>query len=187
MGKLLAISELIELAKLRGIDFGPGNPRTHLAYLTEIGLLPPAIRRKSAQGGLEGHYTDETLGTLEKIETLKKQGLSYADITKRLGASDERLKKTFSPTYSASPLPLTASPYIFLIIGLLLGFLLGKGDFNTPGVSQATVTDSKAGGLTAIVVPQEAITPSGGSYLISLPDDNLKVKNLYKIEGIQIK
>lgn len=162
MSKLISISQLLHQAKLRGINLGSGNPKTHLTYLSEIGLLPNAIRRKPRHSaGLEGHYSSDTLDDLEKIESLKSQGLSYNQIKNQLFAHIPDIPHT----------PYLPNNLVFLIIGLILGFLLARGQTVTPPPS--------------VLASQVALDKTDQAiYLISIPNP---VKNLNKIEGIQIK
>jgi hypothetical protein len=53
--KLIKIDEIIERAKELGVDFGKGDPKNRLRYLTKIGLLPHCQRKvlkKDYQKGL---------------------------------------------------------------------------------------------------------------------------------------
>ncbi|MEK7565726.1 MAG: hypothetical protein AAB506_01620 [Patescibacteria group bacterium] len=151
MSKLISISDLIHQAKLRGVNLGSGNPRTHLTYLSEIGLLPSAIRRKS-NSSLEGHYPNDALETLGKIESLKSQGLSYNQIKNQL----------YVPAPSSPP----NNSLAFLIIGLILGFLLARGQ--------------TAAAPSSVLAAQVSLDKTDQSiYLLSIPKEYI---NLNKIE-----
>ncbi len=144
MSKLIPISQLLHQAKLRGINLGSGHPKTHLTYLSEIGLLPPAIRRKNA-GSLEGHYPIDALDTLEKIESLKSQGLSYHQIKNQLNTPS-----------SVPPSPSFSNSLAFLLIGLILGYLLA---LNRPTITppQPVALDKTDQSLYLISIPKEKL------------------------------
>jgi MerR family transcriptional regulator, copper efflux regulator len=67
MNDRMRIGELTERAEV--------TPRT-VRYYESIGLLPPGER----EGHGQHYYTDETLARLQKIDQLKKLGLSLDEI-----------------------------------------------------------------------------------------------------------
>lgn len=85
---LISIDEVIFRAKSQGIDFGKGNPRERLRYLTKIGLLPNA-KRKSFNGlPPHGAYPEYVIEILKEIDEKIKSGKSIQEIKK------ERERKT---------------------------------------------------------------------------------------------
>lgn len=186
MNKLLSISELIKLAKLRGINFGSGDYKIHLAYLAKLGLIPPAIKRKNTEGSLEGHYPYAVLDVLEEIEEMKKSGMSYADIK-------NYNKGTSSPVNFQQFTSNIQWPYylalITLVAGVILGFILGRSGQSNQGVisTQQPVPVTSAGTIPISTLIENEDNGDNKEakaiYLISVP----ATKYLNKIEGIQIK
>jgi len=79
---LISIEEVISRAKKLGVDFGRGNPRERLRYLTKIKLLPHA-RRKSFNGQPpNGAYPEYVIGLLKEIDEKIKAGKSIQEIKK---------------------------------------------------------------------------------------------------------
>ncbi|KKW24820.1 MAG: hypothetical protein VE99_C0006G0013 [candidate division Kazan bacterium GW2011_GWC1_52_13] len=69
-----------EVERLAGVSYNT------LRYYTKIGLLPHMIRKTPFPGAPNtiGHYPEEVLETLQKINELKKQGLDNEKIKKTL-------------------------------------------------------------------------------------------------------
>ncbi len=95
---------------MEGVDFGFGDPKIHLAYLTKLRLLPQAIRRKIGNT-ITGCYPESVVDNLKRIESLKNKGLSYSQIRLQM----ER------PAYSVN---LNLTGLVYLVVGLVLGYLL---------------------------------------------------------------
>jgi hypothetical protein len=110
MNNLITIDELVRAATLRGVNFDGADPKTRIAYLTKLRLLPNAIKRKSGNQ-LIGHYPISAVETLDQIEKAKASGASYCD-----------LKPTTSlPTISYQP----SANFSYLAATLLAGIILG--------------------------------------------------------------
>lgn len=202
---LITIEEIISQARKSGTFLGHGNPKVHLAYLTKIRLLPQAIRRK-VDGRIVGCYPEFVLSLLNRIEELKTKGLTYSQIRfqlnsneimdKRYGTKDkikdkikEKRNWTDSTTFiSPSSYPLSnifnpssgTNPVVFLLIGLILGFLLAA---NNNANSPARQQNNQSLAQTIDAVPKHSIetvqtnNPSPDPiYLIAIPE-----KNLYKL------
>ena len=138
---LLPISQIIKQARIMGANFGFGDPKTHLAYLTKLHLLPQASRKKIGQD-IVGCYPEYVVDLLMKIEGLRAQGLTYPQIKFKLEN------------------PVGNQPYVvaFLIVGLILGYLLGM---------QRGSTINSIGSETALTVPAQITIVSdraGGSF-----------------------
>ncbi len=77
---LISIDEVIFQAKKRGVDFGKGDSRERLRYLTKIGLLSHA-RRKSFNGSLpNGAYPEYTVELLVEIDKQLKAGKNIQEL-----------------------------------------------------------------------------------------------------------
>jgi DNA-binding transcriptional MerR regulator len=111
----LTVDQLISLAKAQGVTFGSAAPKVHLAYLAKLGLIPHAVKRKY-NGQLIGHYPAETLETLQEIQQMKAEGISYADM---------RLFKKAPPIGRPATNQFPISNFQFPIIAYLLTFALG--------------------------------------------------------------
>src|SRR3989344_1027093 len=75
----LTVNQLISLAKAQGVTFGSAAPKVHLAFLSKLGLIPGAVKRKY-NSEVVGHYPAETLTTLSEIQKMKEKGISYSDM-----------------------------------------------------------------------------------------------------------
>lgn len=88
--KLIAVRDLIRMAKRKGIDLGKGDPYNRLRYYTKIGWLPHMVRKTGNKGVVEGHYPFWVLERLIFIDKLKNQGLSNVEIAKRVRTANVR-------------------------------------------------------------------------------------------------
>ena len=147
MDKLFPINQIIKTAKANGINFGAADPKTRLAYLTKLRLLPQAIRRKVGSQ-VSGYYPVDVVDRLSRIERLKDAGLTYPQIRYELAKATEN---HFAPN----------SGLVFLFVGLILGYLLNNKTSPVPTVSATKVPES----LTI-----NSSTGSGQVYLIAIPD-----------------
>ena len=99
---LLPTSEIIDIAKKSGVDFGPGNSLERIRYFIKLQILPHAVRKstvkadsqsKSSQNSslstltnhsISGHLPYSAVSTLIKIQRLYQEGLSYPKIAQKL-------------------------------------------------------------------------------------------------------
>lgn len=96
---LISIDEVISRAKKRGADFGKGDSRERLRYLTKIGLLSHA-RRKSFNGNFpNGAYPEYTVELLVEIDKQLKAGKNIQEIKRE----KERESFTEIPSKTAFP------------------------------------------------------------------------------------
>jgi len=79
---LISIDDVIFLAKSRGVDFGKGDPRERLRYLTKIGLLPHAKRKSFNGQPPNGAYPEYVIELLEEIGRKLKAGKSIQELKK---------------------------------------------------------------------------------------------------------
>ena len=84
MENLIAVKALIQEAKNKGVDFGKGDPYNRLRYYTKIGWIPNMKRKKTEEGGVDGHYPSWVVDRLLEIEDLKREGLTNEEISKKL-------------------------------------------------------------------------------------------------------
>lgn len=164
MINLLPISQIVEKATAAGVTFGFGDPKTHLAYLTKLRLLPQAVRRKINQE-IEGCYPEEVISQMRKIEELKKQGLTYREI------------RFYLQTLPAVSSHQATPGVVFLLIGLFLGYLLAisapaAAKMQTPTAPLAATAQSPA---------DQSI------YLIAVPNPHLYKLGKLDINSISIK
>ncbi len=80
--RLISIDEVILRAERLGVDFGKGNPRERLRYLTKIGLLPHAQRKSFNGGPPNGAYPEKVIELLIEIDKKIKAGKSIQDLKK---------------------------------------------------------------------------------------------------------
>lgn len=163
--RLLPIGQIIQRAKNRGINLGQGDPKIHLAYLTKIGLLPKAVKRK-VTGKMTGCYPLSALSTLEQIENRKMAGQTYSQI--RFQTLEEYwIDGNDQAKMEGS---IWGQGIAFLVIGLVLGYLLA-----TVGVSRQTERAFQTAGLPA---GQAGIIKSDSRgeeplFVIAVPSQNL--------------
>ncbi len=80
---LISIDDIILRAKNRGVDFGKGDPRERLRYLTKIGLLPHAQRKSFTSGQPpNGAYPEYVVELLTEIDEKIKSGKSIQELKK---------------------------------------------------------------------------------------------------------
>jgi len=80
---LISIDDVISRAKSRNVDFGKGDPRERLRYLTKIGLLPHAQRKSFVNGqSPNGAYPEYIIAILEEIDKKIKSGKSIQELKK---------------------------------------------------------------------------------------------------------
>lgn len=168
---LVAIEEIISRARKSGATLGHGDPKVHLAYLTKLRLLPQTIRRKIGDK-IVGCYPEQVLTTLKKIEELKSSGLSYAQVRYQLNSPTPPVPN-FTPSYDLSA--DRYSPLVFLIIGLILGFLLAVNTRNSTSTSNPTAATlpPETGSERVVQAVTSAHSQSEPIYLIAIPDQNL--------------
>jgi|SRR3989344_1346840 len=126
----LTVNQLISLAKAQGVTFGSAAPKVHLAYLSKLGLIPGAVKRKY-NSEVVGHYPAETLTTLSEIQKMKEKGISYSDM--------KFFNKSNIPNPPISNQPNLNShfsilnytiPVLIFALGILFGYFLGLGKSN---------------------------------------------------------
>src|SRR3989344_4762338 len=91
---LIPTSQIVKLAKIGGVDFGPGNPLERIRYFIKLGLLPHAVRKlpqttngkqlKANSYSTMGHLPYWTVKRLVQIDKLYKRGLSYPQIAQKI-------------------------------------------------------------------------------------------------------
>lgn len=124
---LISIDEVIFRAKSLGIDFGKGNPRERLRYLTKIGLLPHAKRKSFNGRPPNGAYPEYVIELLKEIDEKIKAGKSIQDIRRekeRKGLVEE-VRPSFvkvEPLIPPARKPFKKIASIFTIVFLVLIF-----------------------------------------------------------------
>lgn len=84
MDRYIEVSQLIEQAQKKGVNFGKADPYNRLRYYTKIGLLPHMERRRNAQNNIVGHYPELAVDRLVLIEKLKNEGYENEEIIKKI-------------------------------------------------------------------------------------------------------
>lgn len=120
-----------QIVKLSGID------KIHLAYLSKLHLIPSAIRRKLANGKIAGCYPESVVATVQKIEDLKNRGFSYSQIRAQLAL----VNSTTQVQANKFNLALAFSGPVFLIIGVILGYLLAGNNNKQPVMATLSEND----------------------------------------------
>lgn len=137
MTNLIAIDDLIQTAAARGVNFERVNPRVRLAYLTKLGLIPNAVKKK-VDGKLVGHYPLSVLDTLDQIEKSKAGGLAYRDIRPAQSPLTNHQPPVNFPT-------LAAALFAGIIIGILVGRFILFGPVQQSSQTSLLVPISQAG------------------------------------------
>lgn len=195
--KLITTDSLIERAKNRGINFGKGSPKIHLSYLSSLGIIPSALKRKVGNR-ITGCYDERTLNTLEKIEGWKNAGLTYSQIKVRLETESlveekplENLKNYVATSAGTYVRSTSAHNLLFLLIGLFLGYLLSftganhQNPLNTDKLSSRSnnlivngptspVDESTSQVLTIVNASNGKDTDVEPIYVIAVPRQNLE-------------
>ncbi|HEY4694426.1 MAG TPA: hypothetical protein VIH52_00475, partial [Candidatus Nanoarchaeia archaeon] len=84
---LISFDEVINLARLKGVDFGKGDPYNRLRYYIKIGLLPKAVRKSFNGLPPTGALPIETVDKLVEIDNQIKNGESIRAVVKSLKRS----------------------------------------------------------------------------------------------------
>lgn len=84
MDEYISIDKLIKQAKIRGVNFGSGDPYNRLRYYTKIGWLSHMVRKADRKGNIIGHYPTWSVDRLVLIESLKSQGYTNEEISEKL-------------------------------------------------------------------------------------------------------
>lgn len=195
--KLITTDELIERVKNRGVNFGKGSPKIHLSYLSSLGIIPPAQKRK-VDNTITGCYPEDVVNTIEKIEGWKNSGLTYSQIKIRLQtealSSEKPLEqiKSYVATSASSYIRSTsAHNLVFLLIGLFLGYLLAFTGINHQtqlnsdklsarsnnlinNAASSPVDESTSQVLTIVNTESRKNADAEPIYLIAVPKQNLE-------------
>ncbi len=168
MPSLIAVSELIKKAKSKGINFGGGDPYNRLRYYTKIGWLPHMVRKVGKKRSVEGHYPEWTLERLQSIVEWKAEGLSNAEVERRISA--ENVRRGFGRVFSfMNSSDGRRNAFIYGSIGLLFVILIAelgttgsriRNNLQTgyDGTGQVSVGIN---GINAITASGNGIFPSG--------------------------
>lgn len=115
---LISIDDLIARAKRIGIDFGKGNPRERLRYLTKIGLLPHAQRKSFNGKPSVGAYPEYVVELLADIDKKIKEGRTIQDLKKEKEKRESTLY--IDLTQPQAGLAKISEPYVPVPIGRVL-------------------------------------------------------------------
>ena len=79
---LISFDEVIRLSKLKGVDFGKGDPYNRLRYYIKIGLLPKASRKSFNGLAAAGALPMDSVDQMVEIDKKIKEGKSIQAILK---------------------------------------------------------------------------------------------------------
>lgn len=193
---LLSIEKFIDLGRRNGAGFGEGDPKIHLAYLTRLGILPQTVKRK-INGEMTGCYPENAINIVLKVEQMKSKGMTYSQIAKLLSVIpanagiqlagrqphlmtadelDARLRGHDAIEMSHAKNLISNPSFLYLIIGLLFGFLLST--LNSQGLAQmqkqANVSSGEAQSQTELVkINSQSVGIPNDVYVVSIPKQNL--------------
>ena len=162
MNEFISIDKLIRQAKIRGVNFGSGDPYNRLRYYTKIGWLPHMIRRIDRHGDITGHYPTWSVDRLVLIEELKSQGYSNEEISLRL-----KTKNTVQDVIGALTSPEIRKQLVSYVILFFVGIIL----LNELGVIHLGKQKTQIGPISD-TSQQLQITQSGTSFV---PKDQTSV------------
>ncbi len=166
--KLLTISEFIKEARRQGASFDDKDAKVHLVYLTKLGLLPSASKKK-VNGEIHGCYPSDSINRLLEIQQMKTQGITYS-----------QMSKTVIPTEGVAvvegsrltPLGMTIhikpSNFAYLMLGLVIGVLVST--LNTSGLNAMNKVDNLS---LKENVGIENTSDKSNVYLIQVPKTSL--------------
>lgn len=165
---LLPITQIIERARGMGVNFGSGDPKIHLAYLTKLGILPQTTKRK-IDGEIMGCYPEEVVDKLVEIDRKKKSGWSLATI-----AREDHQGYLVSQDYRGDQRDVKNLALPFLIIGLVLGYLVAMVNLKSNTPSQNVSNDNNQAVETAYFkkLVSGLNNDEGPIYVISVPKSN---------------
>lgn len=172
MQTLLPINEFIKEARRQGASFGSGDPKVHLAYLTKLGILPNATKRK-INGELQGCYDQELIMKVLEVQELKDKGMTYSQIAKSVDNKSLKVMEPtplslFNPNTSNFILHMKPSNFAYLALGLVIGVLVST--LNTSGLNAMNQTPSLSLGQPIEIKNQ---TGEPELYMIAVPKQNL--------------
>lgn len=127
------------------------SSRIHIAYLTKLGILPNAVKRKIG-GKLVGCYPKDSVTKLLEVKSIKSTGITYSQLAKNPVQMLQPIQHDPAFTIQVKP-----SNFAYLILGLVIGVLVST--LNTSGL--AAMKETKNLPLKSDI------------YLISVPKQNL--------------
>lgn len=133
-----------------------GTTKTHLAYLTKLGILPNAVKRK-INGAIIGCYPQDSVNKIAEIQQMKNQGITYSQISKTTPTSIKTLKQVQGDTEFL--IKIKPSNFAYLTLGLIIGILVST--LNTSGLAAMKQANNIE------------LNDKSGVYLIKVPKQNL--------------
>lgn len=101
---LISFDEVIRLSKLKGVNFGKGDPYNRLRYYIKIGLLPKASRKSFNGLPPAGALPMETVDRMVEIDEKIKEGKSIQTILKESKNETPIAPLTPNPSIQQSPI-----------------------------------------------------------------------------------
>ncbi|HSX58028.1 MAG TPA: hypothetical protein VLE47_02015 [Candidatus Saccharimonadales bacterium] len=137
---LISFDEFIRLSRLKGADFGKGDPYNRLRYYIKTGLLPKASRKSFNGLPPSGALPIEAVDTLVEIDEKIKEGRSIQQIIK--GAKNPVVNEEFS-----TPHPIEITPQNSLLP-------LEGGYNNSVNLGSFPAGNTASSDISALVAPE---------------------------------
>lgn len=125
MTDLITIDELIAQTN---------SSKIHIAYLTKLGILPNAVKRK-IDGKLVGCYPKDSLTKILEVKSMKDTGITYSQLAKSPVQVLQPIHHDPAVTIQVKP-----SNFAYLVLGLVIGVLVST--LNTSGLATMKETES---------------------------------------------
>src|SRR3989304_9640512 len=101
---LISFDEVIRLSKLRGVDFGKGDPYNRLRYYIKIGLLPKASRKSFNGLAPAGALPIDAVDQMVEIDRKIKDGNTIQTILRESKLTETT--ETFVPNHQTSDIQI---------------------------------------------------------------------------------
>lgn len=157
---LISIKDVLFRAKRRGVDFGKGDPRERLRYLTKIGLLPHAKRKSFNGQPPNGAYPEYVIELLKEIDEKIKAGKSIQELKK------EKERKS-----------LVEVPYTYIISPPALEVPQPK--IKTPQIGKEPIIKQKPFVKIASILKIVFLVLISGGIIFFLSDREIKREDFY--------
>jgi len=191
----LSIEQIVTRLNEVNVSLGKGDPYNRLRYYTKMGWIPHMSRKKDSKGVVSGHYPEDVVQTLVKIESFKKEGKSNEEIGKLIkkvnGHKLEKINKLLIKAKSQANLPtfLLVILVTFIILEMSYSSFQKNGFFGLPknpsvlNLQSSSIKDSGIGIFPSNKI--ETFIPSKflneNSVIIVNFEDELELGNNYYI------
>ncbi len=167
------MSDLITINELTNQT---GTTKVQIAYLTKLGLLPKAIKKK-INGEMTGCYPKDSLNKIEEIKNMQNQGITLSQMQKTNLLPVQELSLVQIPAINNDfVIKVKPSNFAYLFLGLVIGVLVST--LNTSGLNTMNKVDSLSLNNS---VKMHSGSDKSNVYLIAVPKtslDNLDKTNI---------